>query len=223
MTVPWTLQFSTHIINPSYLLRRRGGVLHRLFRSRARLFRCGSSRGRRVLMMGCGAHVGHAAPHVVAAAAAVQRVGVAGAVETAGAGGLARDAAAYAAGALVPGLLLLPTFVDYGMTRGIRRHRPKSARQLRQPLCRRDHAGAVPLVREPGNQPLHRDRRRQAARVLHAPSLAGCRWPRSSGSPASCSPSGCSLKSAVRQRAGGSAGTSAALARDAVAPRWRPS
>ena len=32
MTLPWTLEFSTHIINPSYVPRARARVLHRLLR-----------------------------------------------------------------------------------------------------------------------------------------------------------------------------------------------
>ena len=117
MTVPWTLQFSTHIINPSYVLA--GAVVFFIgFFEAVPAFSVGLIRhAPAFLMMGAGLmwvmqlHMSWPLllPYSAWAFWSRRRAGVRA---------LALDAAAYAAGAAIPGLLLLPTIVKYGVTAG---------------------------------------------------------------------------------------------------------
>jgi hypothetical protein len=117
MTVPWTLQFSTHIINPSYVLA--GAVVFFIgFFEAVPVFSLGLVQPPvAFLMMGAGLmwvmqlHMSWPLllPYSAWAFWSRRRTGV---------GALALDAVAYAAGVAIPGVLLLPTIVKYGATAG---------------------------------------------------------------------------------------------------------
>ncbi len=117
MTVPWTLQFSTHIINPSYVLAGAVVFFIGFFEAVPGLSLGLVKPAIAFMMMGFGLiwvmqlHMSWPLLLPYSAWAFWSR-------RNSGAGGLVRDAAAYAAGALIPGLLLLPTFATYGMTAG---------------------------------------------------------------------------------------------------------
>jgi hypothetical protein len=117
LTVPWTLQFSTHIINPSYVLA--GAVLFFVgFFEAVPIFSTGAIGAATAhFMMGAGltwvmqVHMSWPLLLPYSAWAWWSR-------RADGGRALVRDAAAYLAGALVPGVLLLPTVVTYGASGG---------------------------------------------------------------------------------------------------------
>ncbi len=117
MTVPWTLQFSTHITNPSYVLAGAVVFFIGFFEAVPALSLRLVQPAIAFAMMGFGLmwvmqlHMSWPLLLPYGAWALWSR-------RNDGAGGLARDAAAYVGGALVPGVLLLPTLVTYGVTAG---------------------------------------------------------------------------------------------------------
>jgi hypothetical protein len=117
LTVPWTLQFSTHIINPSYVLP--GAIVFFIgFFEAVPVFSMGVVReAAAFFMMGVGLtwvmqlHMSWPLLLPYSAWAWWSR-------RAEGWRALTCDAAAYVAGALVPGLVLLPTIVKYGTSGG---------------------------------------------------------------------------------------------------------
>jgi len=117
MTVPWTLQFSTHVNNPSYVLA--GAVVFFIgFFETVPVWSLGwIAPSFAFLMMGAGLawvmqiHMSWPLLLPFSAWALWCR-------RSDGVARLARHAAAYATGALIPGLLLLPTIVNYGLAAG---------------------------------------------------------------------------------------------------------
>jgi hypothetical protein len=117
MTVPWTLQYSTHIINPSYVLA--GAVVFFVgFFEAVPVLSVGLVRPAvAFFMMGVGVswvmqlHMSWPLllPYSAWALWSRRRDGI---------GALAQQSVAYAIGALLPGLLLLPTLVTYGPAAG---------------------------------------------------------------------------------------------------------
>jgi len=117
MTLPWTLEYATHIINPSYLLAP--AVLFFLgFFEAVPVFRIGKIRAPLAFgMMGLATtfvlqiHMSWPLLLPYAALAWVSRWRM-------GARSLAADAVAFAGGALLGGLTLIPTLAVYGMNSG---------------------------------------------------------------------------------------------------------
>jgi len=121
LTIPWTLQFSTHIINPSYVLP--GAIVFFIgFFEAVPTFSIGViSPAAAFFMMGAGVtwvmQLHMSWPLLLPYSAwalwsrRAERV-------SRGWGSLTRAAGAYVAGALVPGLLLLPTMMKYGRSGG---------------------------------------------------------------------------------------------------------
>jgi hypothetical protein len=117
MTVPWTLQFSTHIINPSYVLF--GAVVFFVgFFEAVPIFSLNLvPAALAFFMMGFGltwvmqVHMSWPLLLPYSAWAWWSR-------RRGGARALAKDGGAYVAGALVPGVLLLPTVITYGLSGG---------------------------------------------------------------------------------------------------------
>jgi hypothetical protein len=117
LTVPWTLQFSTHVINPSYVLPGAIAFFIGFFEA-VPVFSMGIVReAAAFFMMGVGLtwvmqlHMSWPLLLPYSAWAWWSR-------RAEGWPALTRDAAAYVAGALVPGLVLLPTIVKYGISGG---------------------------------------------------------------------------------------------------------
>jgi hypothetical protein len=123
LTLPWTLNFSTHVVNPSYVLAA-GAVFfvgffeatpvltHRIVRSSLAWSMMGAG-----LLAMVQLHMSWVllVPYVVAAMASL----VLAAKDARGrVGALARAAAALVAGAAIPASLLVPTIVKYGWGAG---------------------------------------------------------------------------------------------------------
>ncbi|HEX7136312.1 MAG TPA: hypothetical protein VF219_00625 [Vicinamibacterales bacterium] len=117
MTVPWTLQFSTHIINPSYVLAGAVVFFIGFFEAVPTLSLGLVGPAAAFLMMGAGLmwvmqlHMSWPLLLPYSAWAFWSR-------RSTGARSIALDAAAYSVGVVIPGLLLLPTIVTYGVTAG---------------------------------------------------------------------------------------------------------
>jgi hypothetical protein len=117
MTVPWTLQFSTHIINPSYVLAGAIVFFIGFFEAEPTLSLGVVRPATAFLMMGAGLmwvmqlHMSWPLLLPFSAWAFWSRR-ASGALE------ITVDAAAYAAGVAIPGLLLMPTILQYGVTAG---------------------------------------------------------------------------------------------------------
>ena len=117
LTLPWTLNFSTHIVNTSYILP--GAIVFFVgFFEAAPMFRLGLLPGVLAwLMMGAALlflaqiHMSWVLlpPYVALAAAALGRRDL---------GALGRMAAAFVMGAALTGSLLVPTLLEYGWTAG---------------------------------------------------------------------------------------------------------
>ena len=117
LTIPWTLQFSTNIINTSYILPAALVFFVGFFESTATFGLNLVSRPVAHLLMGAAvgwlAQIHMSWPLVMPFAAAAWFGGRRG-----GARRLAVDAAAFIAGALIPGIFLLPTWWRYGLEAG---------------------------------------------------------------------------------------------------------
>src|SRR4051812_1063613 len=117
LTIPWTLQFSTHIINTSYILAPSIVFFLGFFKAVPALTLRRLRASLSFALMGLAAtwlmqiHMSWPLLLPFAAAAWIARRGD-------GAGALARYAAAFAAGALLPGALLIPTLARYGLGAG---------------------------------------------------------------------------------------------------------
>ena len=117
LTVPWTLQFSAHMINTSYILAP-AIVFFLGFFEVMPLLRLDLLPPRGAFaMMGFGVawliqiHMSWPLLMPFAAGAWIRR-------RTEGVGAMAADALAFAVGALIPGALLLPTLARYGLNAG---------------------------------------------------------------------------------------------------------
>jgi len=117
LTIPWTLQFSTHVINPSYVLPA-AVVFFLGFFEAVPVFSLGRLRPSTAhFMMGAAltwimqVHMSWPllVPYILVAWFSRR---------TDGAASLGLNAAAFGAGALLPGLLLIPTFLRYGIHAG---------------------------------------------------------------------------------------------------------
>ena len=136
-TIPWTLQFSTHVINPSYVLPA------------AIVFFIGFFETVPVVSLGCipaaAAHFMMGACdlvmqiHVMAAPAAVSR-SRGSAAATRGSRAWPVNAAAFLAGAAIPGALLAPTLLMHGAANRIGALSGKSSCSCGQSLGARDDA-----------------------------------------------------------------------------------
>jgi hypothetical protein len=117
MTVPWTLQFSTHILNPSYLLAGAVVFFIGFFEAVPAFSLALVPTPIAFLMMGFGLtwvmqfHMSWPLLLPYSAWALWSR-------RASGARAIAGDAAAYAVGAMIPGAFLLPTLFAYGPTAG---------------------------------------------------------------------------------------------------------
>ena len=117
LTIPWTLQFSTHIINTSYILAPAIVFFLGFFEAVPTFSLRRLSAPLAFAAMGFAAawlmqiHMSWPLLLPFAAAAWISR-------RSESAGALALDAAAFAAGALIPGALLLPTLARYGLRAG---------------------------------------------------------------------------------------------------------
>jgi hypothetical protein len=117
LTIPWTLQFSTHVINPSYVLPAAVVFFLGFFETVPAFSLRRLSPPIAHALMGAALtwimqiHMSWPllVPYVLIAWLSRRSEGTAA---------LASNAAAFCAGALVPGLLLLPTFVQYGVQAG---------------------------------------------------------------------------------------------------------
>ncbi|PYQ95369.1 MAG: hypothetical protein DMF96_22390 [Acidobacteria bacterium] len=113
LTIPWTLQFSTHVINPSYVLPAAVVFFLGFFETVPAFSLRRLSPPIAHALMGAALtwimqiHMSWPLLVPFALVAWLSR-------RSEGAAALAVNAAAFCAGALVPGLLLLPTFMQYG-------------------------------------------------------------------------------------------------------------
>ena len=117
LTIPWTLQFSTHVINPSYVLPAAVVFFLGFFETvpAFSLRRLSPPIGH-ALMGGALTWIMqiHMSWPLLVPFVLIAWLGR----RSEGAAALAVNAAAFCAGALVPGLLLLPTFMQYGVHAG---------------------------------------------------------------------------------------------------------
>jgi hypothetical protein len=117
LTIPWTLQFSTHIINTSYILAPAIVFFIGFFEAIPALTLHRLRPALAFALMGLAAtwlmqiHMSWPLLLPFAAGAWITRRGD-------GPVALTRSAAAFAAGALLPGALLIPTLARYGLTAG---------------------------------------------------------------------------------------------------------
>ncbi len=124
-TLPWTLNFSTHVVNPSFVLAGAIVFFVGVFEATPQLRRGIVPFALAWSMIGCGLlwvmqlHLSWVllAPYAIAATAAVAWGGVPGAFTRAAA--LARAAAGFVAGAALPAALLVPTILRYGWDAGL--------------------------------------------------------------------------------------------------------
>ena len=199
MTLPWTLEFSTHIINPSYLLAP-ALVFFLGFFEAVPAFRLGKMpEPLAFALMGAAAswvlQIHMSWPLLCAHAAFAWLSARRG-----GARAMAANAAGFAGGFLVFAVLLIPTFVVFGLQAGsggtLRNLRPHWV----NPWIAITILARLLFVREPRNLAVHRDRRWQALDVPARVICGSCRWRSWSGWPASGSRSGCCANGFARGR-----------------------
>ena len=112
MTLPWTLRYSTHIVNPSYVLPAAVAFFIGFFESVPVLRRGAIPEWLALAMMG-GAIVWIAQVHM--SYALLPPYAVVAVIAASRHGRLGRNIAAFTAGALVPASLLIPTWLRYGL------------------------------------------------------------------------------------------------------------
>ncbi len=117
MTIPWTLRYSTHIVNPSYVLPAAIVFFIGFFESMP-VFRLGAIPMPLAFAMMGGAMVWVAQVHM-SYALLMPYAAVAMLAGARSRGTLARHLAAFAAGAIIPGSLLFPTWLRYGPASGM--------------------------------------------------------------------------------------------------------
>jgi len=117
LTIPWTLEFSTHMINTSYILAPSIAFFLGFFEATPAFSLRRWRPAAAFALMGCGVtwlmqiHMSWPLLLPFAAVAWLSR-------RSDGPGALAVCAGAFAGGALVPGLVLLPTLARYGLNAG---------------------------------------------------------------------------------------------------------